>query len=193
MIGGRIREQPGECTVQEHRYSFEIDASPEEIWSVMHTRPDHPDGFVGMGEFGPFVRKIEHGPVTIEILHEGDEHGQGLVRHCFFRVPKYLLSGGMAQSWEHVTEVVPNVSAKYYAVGKPLFSRAEGEHRLERLPDGRTLVHFMERYHVFNPIMRLLLEQRVHHFISKDNDKLVKAGIERGLAAKRSAGVTAQA
>jgi hypothetical protein len=193
MIGGRIREQPGECTVQEHRYSFEIDASPEEIWSVMHTRPDHPDGFVGMGEFGPFVRKIEHGPVTIEILHEGDEHGQGLVRHCFFRVPKYLLSGGMAQSWEHVTEVVPGVSAKYYAVGKPLFSRAEGEHRLERLPDGRTLVHFMERYHVFNPIMRLLLEQRVHHFISKDNDKLVKAGIEHGLAARKNASVTAQA
>ena len=59
--------------MQEHRYSFEIDASPEEIWAVMHTRPDHPDGFVGMGEFGPFVRKIEHGPVTIEILHEGDE------------------------------------------------------------------------------------------------------------------------
>ena len=179
--------------MQEHRYSFEIDASPEEIWSVMHTRPDHPEGFVGMGEYGPFVRKIEHGPVTIEILHEGDEHGDGLVRHCFFRVPKYLLSGGMAQSWEHVTEVVPNVSAKYYAIGKPLWSRAEGEHRLERLPDGRTLVHFMERYHVFNPIMRLLLEQKVHHFISKDNDKLVKAGIERGLAAKRGSGVTATA
>jgi hypothetical protein len=179
--------------VQEHRYSFEVDASPEEIWSVMHTRPDHPDGFVGMGEFGPFVRKIEHGPVTIEILHEGDEHGQGLVRHCFFRVPKYLLSGGTAQSWEHVTEVVPNVSAKYYAVGKPLWSRAEGEHRLEALPDGRTRVHFMERYHVFNPFMRVLLEQRVHHFISKDNDKLVQAGIERGLAARRDLGVGATA
>ena len=103
----------GGSHVQEHRYSFEMDASAEEIWSVMHTRPDHPDGFIGMGEFGPFVRRIEHGPVTIEILHEGDEHGQGLVRHCFFRVPKYLLSGGMAQSWEHVTEVVPNVSAKW--------------------------------------------------------------------------------
>ena len=45
----------------------------------------------------------------------------------------------------------------------------------------------MERYHVFNPFMRALLERRVHHFISKDNDKLVKAGIEHGLAAKRSA------
>jgi len=173
--------------VQEHRYSFEIDASPEQIWSVMHTRPDHPDGFVGMGEYGPFVRKIEHGPVTIEILHEGDEHGAGLVRHCFFRVPKYLLSGGMAQSWEHVTDVVPNVSAKYYAIGKPLWSRAEGEHRLEALPDGRTRVHFMERYHVFNPVMRVLLEERVHRFISKDNDWYMKSAIERGIETMRAA------
>jgi hypothetical protein len=51
----------------------------------------------------------------------------------------------------------------------------------------------MERYHVFNPVMRLLLEQKVHHFISKDNDKLVKAGIERGLAAAKQQGVPANA
>ena len=161
--------------MQEHRYSFEIDASPEEIWAVMHTRPDHPDGFVGMGEFGPFVRKIEHGPVTIEILHEGDEHGQGLVRHCFFRVPKYLLSGGMAQSWEHVTEVVPNVSAKYYAIGKPLWSRATGWTRLTDLGDNRTRVTFIEEYEAFNPVMRVLFEKRVHEGLSRDNDTILAA------------------
>jgi hypothetical protein len=175
--------------VQEHRYSFEIDAAPEDIWAVMHRRPvarrngDAPE----VGEFGPIVRTIRHGDVTIEILHEGDEQGCGLVRHCFFRVPKYLLTGGVAQSWEHVTDVVPNESAKYYAIGKPLWSRAEGEHRLEPLPDGRTRVHFMERYHVYNPVMRWLLEARVHRYLSKDNDRLVKAGVEQGLAAARKA------
>ena len=60
---------------------------------------------------------------------------------------------------------------------------ASGTHvdhsRAYEMPDGRTLVHFMERYHVFNPFMRLLLEQKVHHFISKDNDKLVRQGIEQ--------------
>ena len=125
--------------MQEHRYSFDVDATPEEVWRVMHQRPTEPSsGPVEIGEFGPICRKIEHGPVTIEILHEGDENNAGLVRHCFFRVPKYLLSGGVAQSWEHITEVVPYVSAKYYAIGKPLWSRAEGEHRLEPLPDGTT-------------------------------------------------------
>jgi hypothetical protein len=175
--------------VQEHQYSFEIDASPEEIWAVMHRRP--PARRAGetpaVGEFGPIVRTIRHGDVTIEIVHEGDENGSGLVRHCFFRVPKYLLTRGVAQSWEHVTDVVPNESAKYFAIGKPLWSRAEGEHRLERLPDGRTRVYFTERYHVFNPVMRRLLEARVHRFLSKDNDRLVKAGIEQGLAAARDA------
>jgi hypothetical protein len=175
--------------VQEHKYSFEIDASPEEIWAVMHRRP--PTRRAGeareVGEFGPIVRTIHHGDVTIEIVHEGDEDGSGLVRHCYFRVPKYLLTGGSAQSWEHVTDVVPNESAKYFAIGKPLWSRAEGEHRLERLPDGRTRVYFTERYHVFNPVMRRLLEARVHRFLSKDNDRLVKAGIEQGLAAARKA------
>jgi hypothetical protein len=172
--------------VQEHRYSFDVDATPEEIWGVMHQRPtDLPGGRGEMGEFGPICRKIVHGPVTIEILHEGDEHGAGLVRHCFFRVPKYLLSGGVAQSWEHVTAVVPYESAKYYAIGKPLWSRAEGEHRLEPLPNGQTRVHFVERYHVFNPLMRLLLERRVHQFISKDNDTMVRDGIVKALEAKR--------
>ena len=169
--------------VQEHRYSFEVDATPEQVWSVMHRRPtDRSTGRGEIGEFGRICRKIEHGPVTIEILHEGDEHCAGLVRHCFFRVPKYLLSGGVAQSWEHITDVVPYESAKYYAIGKPLWSRAEGEHRLEPLPDGRTRVHFVERYHVFNPLMRLILERRVHRFISKDNDQLVREGIVRALA-----------
>ena len=126
--------------MQEHRYSFDVDATPEEVWRVMHQRPAEPSkGPVEIGEFGPICRKIEHGPVTIEILHEGDENNAGLVRHCFFRVPKYLLSGGVAQSWEHITEVVPYESAKYYAIGKPLWSRAEGEHRLEPLPDGQTV------------------------------------------------------
>ena len=44
----------------------------------MHQRPTElSSGPVEIGEFGPICRKIEHGPVTIEILHEGDENGAG--------------------------------------------------------------------------------------------------------------------
>ena len=162
--------------MQDHRYSFVVDATPEEVWRVLH----------------PPLKKdqvIEHGDVRIEILHPGDEHGDGLVRHCHFRVPRYLVSGGRAKSWEWVTDVVPNVEARYDAIGKPLWSKAQGWHRLEDLGDGRTRVHFRETYHVFNPILRLLLERRVHRFISKDNDKLMESAIRGGVeyARKRAA------
>ena len=158
--------------MQDHRYSFVVDATAEEVWKVLHPR-------LGQG------RVIEHGDVRIEILHPGDARGDGLVRHCEFRVPRYLLSGGRANSWEWVTEVIPNESARYDAVGKPLWSKAQGWHRLEDLGDGRTRVHFRETYHVFNPLLRVLLERRVHQFISKDNDRLMKSAIEGGVAFMR--------
>ena len=63
--------------------------------------------------------------------------------------------------------------------------RNTGVTELEDLGYGTTRVHFAETYHVFNPVMRRLLERRVHRFISKDNDHLMKDSIERGVAAMR--------
>jgi hypothetical protein len=165
--------------MQHHRYSFVVGATPAEVWRVLH--PPRPRN-LAPGE----VQVIEHGDVRMEILHPGDEQGDGLVRHCHFRVPRYLLSGGRARSWEWVTEVVPDESARYDAIGKPLWSKAQGRHRLEDLGDGRTRVHFEESYHVFNPVLRLLLERRVHRFISKDNDTTIEAAINAGLAHVRA-------
>lgn len=164
--------------MREHTYSFEVDGTPEEAWKALHppARPLPP------GEH----RVIEHGDVRIEILTEGDENGQGLVRTCTFPVPKYLLSGGVGRSWECVTEVRPNEYSRYEAVGKPLWSKASGWHRMEDLGNGRTRVEFGESYHAFNPVMRVLLEKRVHRFISKDNDRLVQRAVEQGIARQRA-------
>jgi hypothetical protein len=97
-------------------------------------------------------------------------------------------AAGVGKSWEWVTDVEPNVSARYDAVGKPLWSKAQGWHRLEDLGGGRTRIHFRETYHVFNPVLRLLLERRVHRFISKDNDTLMEAAIRAGVAHARQRG-----
>jgi hypothetical protein len=129
---------------------------------------------------------IEHGDVRIEIVSEGDELGLGLVRYCWFRVPRYLLSGGVGRSWECITEVRENELIRYEAVGKPLWSEAHGCHEFEDVGDGRTRVTFTETYHAFNPILRRLLEKRVHRAISADNDVLVKAAIEHQVAAMRA-------
>jgi hypothetical protein len=159
------------CAMQEHHFFVDIAATPDELWDLFWLRR----------------ALTQNGDVTIEILHRGDETGEGLVRHCTFRVPRYLLSGGRGQSWEWLTEVRPKVSWKYNAVGKPLWSEAEGRTRLEDLGDGRTRVHFSETYRAFNPIMRVLLEKRVHDFISKDNDRLIHDSLTAGVAMMRQA------
>jgi hypothetical protein len=131
--------------------------------------------------------------VGIEILHPGDDVGEGLVRHCTFRVPRYLLTGGVGHSWEWLTEVTPHESWKYDAVGKPLWSSAEGRTRLEDLGDGRTRIHFSEKYHAFNPVLRALLERRVHRYISRDNDRLITTAINEGIRRRRGAASDATA
>lgn len=157
--------------MQDHRYSFEVDGTPEELWQLFWNKRKG--------------QVIEHDDVRIEILHAGDEAGEGLIRHCRFPVPRYLLSGGKAYSWEWLSEVKPCVSWRYDAIGKPLWSKATGWTRFEKLRDDRTRVHFRETYHAFNPILRFFLERPVHAFISSDNDRKIREALERGLVALR--------
>ena len=164
--------------MQEHGFSFEVEATPMEVWKALHPRlPTMPSG-------ERFV--IEHGDVRIEIVHPGDDDGVGLVRQCWFNVPRYLLSGGRARSLEVITDSRPGEYSRYEAVGKPLWSQATGWHRLDDLGGGRTRVTFGETYRAFNPVARRFLERRVHHFISKDNDRLIKAAVEAWVARQRA-------
>ncbi len=160
--------------VQRHNYAVEVEGTPQEVWKLFWYRGSRP----------------EHDGVSIEILHPGDEVGEGLIRHCTFRVPRYLLSGGRGQSWEWLTQVRPHESWKYDAVGKPLWSKAEGWTRLEDLGDGRTRLHFSESYQAFNPVLRILLERRVHRFISRDNDRLITDAVNTGIRAMRQRNAT---
>jgi hypothetical protein len=163
--------------VQEHRYFVDIDATVDELWQLFWARIPH----------------TETGDVTIDILYPGNEIGDGLIRHCIFRVPRYLLTGGKGQSWEWLTEVKPKESWTYTAVGRPLLSEAIGHTRLEDLGDGRTRVHFSESYRAFNRLLGALLEKRVHAFISKDNDRLIERSLTNGVKLLRAAKAKAAA
>jgi hypothetical protein len=149
--------------MQRHEVSFVVDAPPARVWRLFH--PKVPPG-------ATVPRTFRHPGGTITILSEGDEKGEGLVRTCTFPVPRYLLSGGMARSWELVVEVRENEVARYQALGKPPWSTAEGLHRLEPLDGGtRTRLTFVETFHIPNPLLRLLCERRVHRFISAQNTR----------------------
>ena len=167
-IGATADDASGRVVaVQRHEFSIELDAPPADVWEVFWYRaPDRPQ-----------PKDVK---TRIEILHPGDEAGNGLVRHCYFPVPKWLLSGGVGQSWEWLTEVTPYESWRYDAVGKPLWSRATGWTTLTDLGNGRTRVTFVEEYEAFNPIMRVLFEKRVHESLSRDNDTIL-AALEGGL------------
>jgi hypothetical protein len=159
--------------LQEHSFSVEVEGTPEEVWSLFWYR----------GNDRPRSRDV-----GIEVLHPGDETGEGLVRHCTFRVPRFLCTGGTGHSWEWLTEVRPYESWKYDAIGKPLWSRAQGRTRLERLDGGRTRIHFQETYHAFNPVMRFLFERYVHNFLSRQNDREITKALNAGLRWLRSRG-----
>jgi hypothetical protein len=169
--------------MQHHDYSIEIGAPVRDVWNVFWNR-DRPPPSPPRRRLAPWRAPKFH--AQIEILHPGDEIGEGLVRHCWFPVPWWLGSGGVGESWEWLTEVRPHESWRYDAVGKPLWSCAEGHTRLEDLGGERTRIHFRETYHAFNPILRLLFERRVHAAISRDNDEMISL-IEREVRASRRA------
>jgi hypothetical protein len=146
--------------MQQHEVVFEVDAHPHRVWRLLH--PKVPADAVT-------PRTIEHPNGSITILRDGDEAGEGLVRECTFPVPRWLLSGGLARSFETVVEARVDEISRYEAVGKPLWSHAEGWHTLEHLEADRTRLTFVERYHAYNPVLRALFEKRVHRAISHDN------------------------
>lgn len=145
-----------------HSYTatFSVEAPARKVWRVLH--PPAPRD-------APRPRIIEYPAGRIEILNEGNEAGEGLVRTCVFNVPRYLLSGGKARSWETVTEAKLNKLSRYVAISKPLWSRAQGYHELDEQSGGTTLLTFHETYHAYNPLLRALFERRVHAMISRDN------------------------
>src|SRR5947208_5974927 len=124
------------CAMQVHELTFDVDAPREVVWAIFWSQR---------------AGTIEYENVTIQILHPGDAAGEGLIRHATFPVPRYLLSRGVGRSWEWLTEVRPPESWRYDAIGKPLWSRAEGTTTLEDLGEGRTRVRFRATYRPFNP------------------------------------------
>jgi hypothetical protein len=161
-----------------HSYSatFAVDAPAHRVWRVLHPPVA---GDVAL------PRIIEYPGGSMEILTEGDEAGQGLVRTCVFGVPRYLMTGGKARSWEVVTEAKINKLSRYVAISKPLWSRAEGCHELDEQPDGTTLLTFHETYHAFNPLSRALFEGRVHARISADNSAIYEHALAYAGTTKR--------
>lgn len=168
-----------------HDSSWIVDAPREEVWAVLHPQKAFDRKLTTVAN----PRHIAFDNVRIEVVSEGDENGQGLVRQCWYATPWYV--GGKARSWEIVSEVrVPEYQRYDVLFCTPPDAKAKGWYKLEDLGDGRTRVHFHEEFAMENRLAAALVEKRVHRFISRDNDKNLKGIIEDGLAARREAAVS---
>jgi hypothetical protein len=162
--------------VQVREFSFAVQGERADIWSILHPRFRRN----ATGE----NRVLRHGDLTIEIVHAGDEHGEGLVRTCTYRMPRYVAPSGVARSWECVTEVHPEeFSSRYEAIASSPWAFASGWHRLDDLGDGRTDVCFGETYKLASRWLRPVLEHRAHAFITRENERIMRGAIDEGLAA----------
>ena len=151
--------------MQDHRFDFVVDGTPEEVWDVIWKRTR---------------AGIETDTVKIEIYHPGDEDGQRpgpALRLPGPEVPAVQAARPSPGSGS------PRPSARCRGGTTPSASHCGPRPRdgpgWRISGDGRTRVYFRETYEAFNPLMRALLEKRVHHFISKGNDKLIEAGLVR--------------
>ena len=96
--------------MQRREMTFVVDAARHRVWRLLHPKPP-----VGVA----LPRTVEYEGGRMQILVEGDAAGQGLVRVCDFPVPRYLLSGGWARSWEVVVEARVDEISRYQAIGRP--------------------------------------------------------------------------
>jgi hypothetical protein len=142
--------------VREHRYSVEFPHSAERLWALMQD-------YDRWTEYAPMVLRVE-------VLHPGDERGNGLLRRVIYRLPL----GRRGAALELVTDVVPARGYTYTMIGRSPGNDQTGRVRLEPLAPGRTRLHFEERYHLERRPWRWL-EGPIYRFINRKNEESMRA------------------
>jgi hypothetical protein len=140
----------------EHRYHLEVPHDRARVWAIMND-------YARWTEFAPMV-------LGVEVLHPGDQNGNGLVRRVRYRLPL----GREGTALELVTGVVPGEGYTYTMLSRTPGNDQTGALRLESLPGGGTRLHFEERYHLVAWPWRLF-ERRIYAFINRQNEASMRA------------------
>jgi len=146
----------GEDEPLEHRWSIDVPHSPERLWALMQD-------YDSWTEYAPMV-------IEVEVLHPGDERGNGLLRRVVYQMP----FGGEGTALELVTEVEEARGYRYTMIGREPGSDQTGRVRLERIGPGRTRLHFEERFDLDDFPWRLF-ESQIYGFINRKNEASMRA------------------
>ena len=141
--------------MREHAYAFELPHAAARVWALMQD-------YDRWSVYAPMVLRVE-------VLHAGDERGNGLLRRVSYRLPL----GRVGSALELVTEVEPARSYRYTMIGRQPGNDQVGCLRLEPIGPNRTRLHFEERYQLTSWPWRWF-EGPIYRFINRKNEESMR-------------------
>ncbi len=142
--------------MREHRYSVDLPHPAARLWALMQD-------YDKWTEYAPMVLRVD-------VLHPGDERGNGLLRRVVYRMP----FGRMGSALELVTQVEPQRAYHYTMISRKPGDDQTGRLRLEPLAGNRTRLHFEERYSLAQ-IPWKWFEGPIYRFINRRNEESMRA------------------
>jgi uncharacterized protein YndB with AHSA1/START domain len=136
--------------MREHRFTLDIPHPPERVWRLFQR-------YDLWTQYAPMV-------VGVEVIHPGDERGNGLLRRVIYKLPL----GRRGSALELVTDVEPGRGYTYTMISRRPGNDQTGRVTLEPLGGG-TRLRFEERYNLTGPILKLF-EAQIYRFINKQNE-----------------------
>ena len=142
--------------MQEHQWSIDFPHSAERLWALMQDYDRWP-------EYAPMV-------IEVEVLHPGDERGNGLLRRVIYRMP----FGRRGAALELVTEVEEAKGYRYKMISREPGNDQTGRLRIESIGPNQTRFQFEERYNLTALPWRLF-EAPIYRFINRKNEDSMRA------------------
>ncbi|MGH9113747.1 MAG: SRPBCC family protein [Acidimicrobiales bacterium] len=138
--------------MREHRYQMEMPHSPARLWALFQD-------YDNWTAYAPMV-------LDVEIVHPGDERGNGLLRRVVYKMPL----GRRGTALELVTDVEPERGYTYTMISRQPGNDQTGRVRLEPIGTDRTRFSFEERYHLTKAPWRWF-EGPIYGFINRQNER----------------------
>ena len=141
--------------VREHRYRLDMPHAVHRVWTLMQD-------YDRWSVYAPMV-------IGVEVLHPGDEGGNGLLRRVIYKLPL----GRRGSAIELVTDVVPNGGYTFRMIGRQPGQDQTGRVTLEVVGPEHTRLHFEERYHLTSAPWKWF-EGPIYRFINKQNEESMR-------------------
>ena len=137
--------------MREHRYVLDLPHPPQRLWALMQD-------YGRWSEYAPMVLRVE-------VLHPGDEGGNGLLRRVIYRLP----FGRRGCALELVTDVEPARGYTYTMIGRSPGNDQRGRLRLQPLGSGTRL--FFEEHYQLTSLPWKWFEGPIYRFINRKNEE----------------------